>query len=83
MIPGFGAHYRMYRLAVALDRLRDMPPTTKITPGWAARVLGTTEVAVRGLISRYVPSAAANADSFTVATLRHAVQMAWEARRKG
>jgi|GEM_PF-2654368 len=55
MISGFGAHYRLYRLASALDRLRDLPPNTQISLAKAGRLLGMKETDVRTLLQRHAP----------------------------
>jgi hypothetical protein len=82
MGPLFGAHYRVYRLKVALDRLRDMPVGTTLRLSRAAQLLGTSEATVRTLAQRYAPGATLDGDTIGVATLRHVVRKAYEARKQ-
>lgn len=58
MIPGFGAHYRAYRVRVAIERLRAMPGGTTLSFTKAAHLLGVSESAVRTLVRRSSPPAA-------------------------
>ena len=82
MGPLFGAHYRVYRLKVALDRLRHMPVGATLKLSRAAHLLGTSESAVHSLVQRYAPGATLDGDTIGVATLRHVVRMAYEARKQ-
>lgn len=52
MIPGFGAHYRAYRVRIAIERLRAMPGGTTLSFIKAAHLLGVSERAVRTLVRR-------------------------------
>jgi hypothetical protein len=82
MIPGFGGHYRLYRLAAALDRMRDMPPGSKLPLAKAAHLLGTTEAQVRKLVQRYAAADALDGNLIGVATLRHVIRQARAARKR-
>ncbi len=82
MIPLFGAHYRVYRLRAALDRLRTMPTGTRLTVAKAARLLGVSEAALRTLTQRYAPPAALDGGAIDAVALRDAVRKAYEARRR-
>jgi hypothetical protein len=82
LIPGFGAHYRIYRLVVALERLRDMPPGTRLTLKRAAQMLGISDATVRALIKRYASTAALDGGSIDAAVFRRVVRQAYEARKQ-
>ena len=82
MIPGFGAHYRLYRLSAALDRLRAMPPGTTLAMTKAATLLGVSETAVRQLVARYAPDATLDGNRISAARLRHAIRLAHDAAKK-
>jgi len=82
MIPGFGAHYRVYRLTAALARLRDMPAGTIMTLAKAARLLGIKEAAVRTLVSQYAPTTALDRNTISAETLRQVARMAYQARKQ-
>ena len=82
MIPLFGAHYRVYRLAAALARLRDMPAGATLTLTKAARLLGIKETAVRALVQQYAPTASLDRNTIEAATLRQIVRMAYQARKQ-
>jgi|GEM_PF-4923622 len=83
MVPGFGVHFRIYRLRVALDRLRAMPPGTTLTATKAAHLLGISEAAVKALVRRHGTSKSGDSASISAAQLRFAVQKEHEARRRG
>jgi len=76
MISGFGAHYRLYRLASALDRLRDLPPNTQISLAKAGRLLGMKETDVRTLLQRHAPHEQIERNRVSAATLRHVIMQA-------
>ena len=82
MIPLFGAHYRVYRLRAALDRLRSMPAGTRLTVAKAARLLGVSKAALRTIIQCYAPAGAMGGDAIDAAALRDAIRKAYEARRR-
>ncbi len=82
MIPLFGAHYRAYRLAAALARLRDMPVGATLTLTKAARLLGIKETAVRALVRQYAPPTTLDRNTIDAATLRQVVRMAYQARKQ-
>lgn len=80
MIPGFGAHYRAYRVRVAIERLRAMPSGTTLSFTKAGHLLGVPEHAVRTLIRRSSP-AAADSQSLSAATLLAALRQAQRQRQ--
>ena len=82
MIPGFGAHYRIYRLAVALDRLRSMPAGTRLPLRRAAHMLGVSEATIRTMLQRYGGPAALEGGSVEVGAFRRAVRQVYEARKQ-
>ncbi|HEX6287546.1 MAG TPA: hypothetical protein VFZ66_00070 [Herpetosiphonaceae bacterium] len=82
MIPGFGGHYRLYRLAAALDRLRALPPNATISLAKAAHLLGASEAHMRKLVQRYAGSDALDGNTVRVAALRQAIRQAREARKR-
>ena len=82
MNPLFGPHYRAYRLAAAMDRLRAMPAGTTLTVTKAAHLLGISEAAVRALVKRHSPETVSNGTTIGAATLRHVVRLAYEAHKE-
>ena len=82
MIPGFGAHYRVYRLLVALDRLAGLPPGARLSLKRAAHMLGVSETNVRALIKRYAATDGVDGSTVDAAALRRAIRQAYEARKK-
>jgi hypothetical protein len=83
MIPLFGAHYRMYRLRAALDRLSNMPAGTRLTVAKAAHLFGVSEAALRRLAQRHAPPGALDGGTIDAGALRQAARNALAARRKG
>lgn len=81
MIHGLG-HYRLYRLAAALDRLNAYPPQSKIALSKAAHLLGVSEAQVRSLVQRYGTANALDGNQIGTATLRHVIRQARDARRR-
>ena len=79
MIAGFGGAFRKYRLAAALNWLRDMPEGTRLTLARAADLLGVSETTLRTLAERYASTADLNGDMIDAATLRHVVRTLYEA----
>ena len=80
MSPIPGRHHRRHRLAAAHDQLHDMPDGMMLTLRKAARLLGTTEPAVRRLVATHVHAAAVVRNMVSVATLREVVRMQYQAR---
>lgn len=81
MIPGFGAHYRAYRVRAAIERLRAMPTGTTLSFTKAAHLLGVPERAVRALVRRSSPTAA-DSQSLSATTLLDALRQS-QVRRQG
>ena len=81
-MPIFGSHYRAYRLAVALQRLRDMPTGTLLTRTKAAHLLGINEAALQRLIARYAPNTPPGENTISSTVLYHAVRMAYQNRKQ-
>jgi len=80
MIAGFGGAFRKYRLAAALNWLRDMPEGSKLTLARAADLLGVSETTLRTLVDRYTSTDDLDADTIDAATLRHVIRTLYEAR---
>ena len=83
MIPGFGEHYRRYRLLASIDRLKTYPPGSTITIAKAAHLLGVSESAMRVLINRYAPNSAGDEAKITAATLLAVLRQAYPPRGRG
>jgi hypothetical protein len=81
MIPGFGAHYRAYRVRIAIERLRAMPTGTTLSFAKAAHLLGAPESAVRAVVRRYGSSADAESRSLSAAALLSALRQAHSKQR--
>lgn len=81
MIPGFGAHYRAYRVRIAIERLRAMPADTTLSFAKAAHLLGVPEAAVRKLVRRHSPSTDAEARSLSATALLGALRKALAGRQ--
>ncbi len=82
MIPGFGAHYRVYRLVVALDRLGAMPPGTTLSMSKAAHLLGTSEKTIRQLLQRFEPAADTAGEKIDARVLRRIIRKLYETRKQ-
>jgi hypothetical protein len=82
-MPIFGSHYRAYRLAVALQRLRDMPTGTVLTLTKAAHLLGVSEAALRRLVARYAPATTLSENKIKATVLYHVVHTAYQQRKQG
>jgi hypothetical protein len=82
VIHHFGPQYRLYRLAIALDRLRDMPSGTMLTLTKAAHLLGTNEATLRRVIARYAQDEQLEGNRIRAATLRAVVRKAHDERKK-
>ncbi len=82
MIANFGAHYRSYRLAAALDRLRELPPTTNLPLQKAARLTGIKEDSLRAVISRHRAPNVSERHGVNVGTLRAIIREARNAQNR-
>ena len=82
MIPLFGAHYRLYRMQAALDRLNKMPAGARLPLAKAAHLLGTSEATVRRLVQRYAPGTSLADNAVGAAALRHILRQAHAARKR-
>ncbi len=79
MAAALRPRFRRYRLAAALDRLRDMPAGTRVSVAWAARLLHIPEARMQELVRRYGGEIAPDA-TINIATLRYVIRRAHDAQ---